>query len=130
MPSSSPEARQPARTYVRLHPQTLERLALRTAALVAEQLAHSRRTTDRPELLTAAEVSAWWGVTRGWIYQHAEELGAIRIGTGERPRLRFDEAQVARRLARPAQRRSIPETSAASNRIASNTQVAPRSKKS
>jgi hypothetical protein len=120
---------QPARAYVRLHPQTLERLAARTAALVAEQLARSPKT-DRPELLTAAEVSAWWGVKRGWIYQHAEELGAIRIGTGERPRLRFDEAQVARRLARPAQRQAIPKTSAASNRIASNTQVAPGSKQS
>jgi hypothetical protein len=121
---------QPTRAYVRLHPQTLERLAARTAALVAEQLARSQPRTDRPELLTAAEVSAWWGVKRGWIYQHAEELGAIRIGTGERPRLRFDEAQVARRLARPAQREAIPKTSAASNRIASNTQVASGSNQS
>jgi hypothetical protein len=121
---------QPARTYVRLHPQTLERLAARTAALVAEHLARAQSRTDRPELLTAAEVSAWWGVKRGWIYQHAEELGAIRIGTGERPRLRFDEAQVAQRLARPAQREATPETSAASNRIASNPQVAPGSKQS
>jgi len=96
---------QPVRALVRLHPETLERLAVRTAVLVAERLGRSQSAgQQRPELLTAAEVSAWWGVHRGWIYEHAEELGAIRIGTGPRPRLRFDTEQVTRRLARPPAR--------------------------
>lgn len=96
---------QPAQTLravVRLHPDTVERLAARTAVLVAERLGRSQPASQqRQGLLTAAEVSEWWGLHRGWVYQHAQELGAIPITTGQRPRLRFDPEQVARRLARP-----------------------------
>lgn len=96
----------PVRTVVvRLHPDTVERLATRVAAHVAQQLEHSPSIDQqRPGLLTAAEVSKWWGVHRSWVYQHAHELGAIPIGTGERPRLRFDPEQVALRLAQPRSR--------------------------
>jgi hypothetical protein len=97
---------QPLRAVVHLHPDTVERLAARTAVLVAERLERSQPAREqRPGLLTAAEVSEWWGLHRGWVYQHAEELGAIPITTGRRPRLRFDPEQVARRLARPPARR-------------------------
>ena len=93
---------QPLRAVVRLHPDTVERLAARTAVLVAERLGHSQPAhQQRPGLLTAAEVSEWWSLHRGWVYQHAKELGAIPITTGPRPRLRFDPERVARRLARP-----------------------------
>lgn len=87
---------------MRLDPSTLERLAVRTAELLVERFEASKPAGRQlPELLTAAQVSAWWGVHRGWVYEHASELGAIRIGSGQRPRLRFDPAQVARRLVRP-----------------------------
>jgi hypothetical protein len=45
------------------------------------------------------------GVTRAFVYQHARTLGAIRIGSGETGRLRFDpEVALAAREARsPAQ---------------------------
>lgn len=97
---------QPVRAVVvRLHPDTVERLATRVAVRVAQQLEHSPSVDQqRPGLLTAAEVSEWWGVHRSWVYQHAHELGAIHIGTGERPRLRFDPEQVALRLAQPRSR--------------------------
>ena len=39
--------------------------------------------------LTAAEVAQLLHVTREWVYQHADELGAVRLGGGRRPRLRF-----------------------------------------
>jgi hypothetical protein len=29
-------------------------------------------------------------VSRGFVYEHADELGAIPLGSGPRPRLRFD----------------------------------------
>lgn len=98
--NSHPSTR-PASTLVRLDPNTVERLAARTAELLADRLDRSKPAGQQlPELLTAAEVSAWWGVHRGWVYEHASELGAVRIGNGKRPTLRFDAAQITRRLAR------------------------------
>lgn len=39
--------------------------------------------------LDAQEVAERLGVSREWVYEHAGELGARRIGSGRRPRLRF-----------------------------------------
>jgi hypothetical protein len=84
---------------LRLDAAVIEVLALRVAELLANQLPTPPSATGAPgRLLSATEVSEWWGVSRGWVYEHATELGAIRIGDGERPRLRFDPEQVARRL--------------------------------
>ena len=78
---------------VRLAPESVEALARRLAELLApSQPAGPRR------LLTAAEVSEWWGVERSWVYAHADDLGARRLGAGPRPRLRFDPDDVAERL--------------------------------
>jgi hypothetical protein len=51
----------------------------------------------RPEttgLLDAAQVAQQLGVSREWVYSHAEELGGQRIGSGSRPRLRFDPTRI------------------------------------
>jgi hypothetical protein len=40
-------------------------------------------------LVDAATVARVFGVERDWVYAHATELGAIRLG-GEKGRLRFD----------------------------------------
>lgn len=48
------------------------------------------RRDSTPQLVDAAAVAAMLGVTRGWVYEHASELGAVRLGAGTRPRLRFD----------------------------------------
>lgn len=86
---------------LRLDLAGIELLAARVADLIAQRLAPQPPAPTRPDRLSAAEVSKWWGVSRGWVYRHAAELGAVRIGDGERPRLRFDPEQVARRLDRP-----------------------------
>jgi predicted DNA-binding transcriptional regulator AlpA len=39
--------------------------------------------------LDATAVAERLGMTREWVYEHASELGAVRIGGGSRPRLRF-----------------------------------------
>ena len=85
---------------VRLDPETIEVLARR----LAELLGGTETERRREQLLSAEEVSRWWGVSRRWVYDHAERLGARRIGTGSRPRLRFDPEDVADQLGEPGGR--------------------------
>ncbi len=82
---------------VRLDPESIEAIARRLAELMAGA------ETPRPHrrLISAEEVSELWGVSRRWVYDHAERLGARRLGTGRRPRLRFDPDEVAERLGDP-----------------------------
>lgn len=47
--------------------------------------------------LDAAALARELGVERDWVYEHAEQLGAIRLG-GPKGRLRFDRDEVSRRL--------------------------------
>jgi hypothetical protein len=67
-----------------------EAIARRVAELVA----------PRPPapLLTAEQVAAMLQVRAEWVYEHAAELGALRLGSGGRGRLRFDAEQVRERL--------------------------------
>ncbi len=48
-------------------------------------------------LVDAATLAAELGVGRSWVYAHRGELGAIQLGTGSKPRLRFD-SEVARNV--------------------------------
>lgn len=66
----------------RLEEPELELLARRVAELVA----------PRPpvRLIDAREAAGLLGVSRDYIYAHAEEFGVIRVGSGRRARLRFD----------------------------------------
>ena len=54
---------------------------------------------DPGELWTARRVAAHYAVGVHFIYAHADDLGAIRLGAGPRPRLRFDPAVVRARWA-------------------------------
>lgn len=53
---------------------------------------------DVPRLLTAAQLAAFLNVDPAWVYAHAEELAAWRLGSGPKARLRFDLDEVRRRL--------------------------------
>jgi hypothetical protein len=68
------------------------------AACVVEQM----REVVRPQLwfglADAAEVARRLRVHESWVYAHADELGVIRLGEGEKARLRFDLGRVARAL--------------------------------
>lgn len=48
-------------------------------------------------LWTARHVAAHYEVGVRFVYQHADELGCIRLGGGRRPRLRFDPRIVRER---------------------------------
>lgn len=84
-----------------LAPESIEAVAQRVAELVGAAAESGARRRER---ITAEEVSRWWGVGRRWVYDHADELGARRLGSGRRPRLRFDPDEVAERLGPPDRR--------------------------
>jgi hypothetical protein len=83
---------------VKLTPSEIDAIVSRVAELLRSAPA-ARPARSMPRLMTAAEIARWCGVERSWVYAHAEQLGARRIGTGERPRLRFDPAEVSERIA-------------------------------
>lgn len=85
----------------RLDDETIEAIAIRVAELI-EQRSSERR------LVTAAELAERLGFARSTIYEKAGELGAIRIGTGPRARLRFDLDQVAEKLGGERQKLTSP----------------------
>jgi hypothetical protein len=61
----------------------------RIAVAVADEL-EARRSPSNGALLTAAQKAQQLGVTTGYVYAHADELGAIRLPSGGRkPRLRY-----------------------------------------
>jgi hypothetical protein len=91
---------------LRLAPESIEALASRLAELVGSNLPASV-TEPEKKMLSAAEVSQRWGVSRRWVYDHAEGLGAVALGGGPRPRLRFDPDEVAERLGSPGPGRRL-----------------------
>jgi hypothetical protein len=90
---------------VRLDGEQLEQLAQRVAGLLADRLQPAAPPPPRRaarELMTAAQVAQWWRLDRSWVYDHADQLGVIKLGTDSRPRLRFDPDHVAHALGLPA----------------------------
>lgn len=79
----------------RLHPDDLRELARQ----IADELTLRAVVPSLPVLVDATAIARQFGLSRDTVYERADELGAIRIGDGPRPRLRFDPARVADRLA-------------------------------
>ena len=70
----------------RLADLLVDRLAARLGGLMPERA---------EPLVDAVEIARLFGRTRSWVYEHAGELGAVRLGSGPRPRLGFSPARVA-----------------------------------
>jgi hypothetical protein len=77
------------RTAIGLDQDAVEAIAVRVVELLES------RSGGR--FVTAEELSRRLGISRSTVYDKAEELGAIRLGTGPRARLRFDLEQVVAR---------------------------------
>jgi hypothetical protein len=74
---------------VELTADAIEQIATRVVELLREDTEERHR--DRGGgLIDAAQLAQRLGVSREWVYEHANELGAITLGGGPRPRLRFD----------------------------------------
>jgi len=74
---------------VTLAPTDVE-LVEAVAQRVAELLRQDAPTPGA--LVDAQTLAALLGVSRAHVYRNAGKLGAVRLGDGERPRLRFDPA--------------------------------------
>lgn len=72
---------------------SVEAVARRVVELLRTE-SHSPRAR---RLVDAATLAAELGVERSWVYTHRAELGAIQLGAGSKPRLRFD-VDIAREL--------------------------------
>jgi hypothetical protein len=74
-------------TMIELTPQAVEQVAVRVAQLLRREPA---QTSVAPGWMTAKELAGYLKVNPAWIYEHADELGAIRTGAGPKARMRFD----------------------------------------
>lgn len=77
---------------IKLDAETVEKIARRVVELL------ERHGLQRRELVDAAELARRFGIERSWVYTHAIELGAVKLGNGAKPRLRFDPEIAARVL--------------------------------
>jgi hypothetical protein len=82
----------PAR--IKLDPQATEAIARKVVELLEIRGLQAR------ELVDAAELAKRFGIERSWVYSHAIELGAVKLGSGAKPRLRFDPKIATRVLRR------------------------------
>lgn len=64
-------------------------------------------------MVDAAELARRFGIERAWVYSHAIELGVVKLGSGAKPRLRFDP-EIAARMLRKADEKSAADPPARS----------------
>lgn len=76
----------------RMHPEDLERLADLIADRLAERLSSSPPTAA---LVDVKALASLLGVSADFVYEHARELGGVKLGSGPRAPWRFD-VQTAR----------------------------------
>jgi len=82
---------------VDLTPQAIEQIATRVAQLL-HRAQHNQEHTEPREpvgMVTVAQLATYLKLSTAWVYEHADKLGAIRIGDGPKARIRFD-LQVAK----------------------------------
>lgn len=89
-PVARPADGAPGASAARLASEDVERIAER----VVELLQQRQEAAAAPvRFVDAATLAATLGVKRDWVYAHAKQLGAIRLG-GPYGRLRFDLNQL------------------------------------
>lgn len=92
------------------------------ADAIAERVADRLSAKDVPlshQFVSAAEVARELNVGRQWVYEHAEQLGARRLGDGPRARLRFDlETVRAASVCYASKRSQSPNVSAGAETVA------------
>lgn len=80
-------------TRIKFDRQAIEAIARRVVEIL------ERQGMQQHELVDATELARRFGIERSWVYSHAIELGAVKLGSGPKPRLGFDP-QIAARVLR------------------------------
>ena len=109
-----------ASTRIKLDPPTVEAIARRVVEILEQRGLQNR------ELVDAAELARRFGIERSWVYAHAIELGAVKLGSGPKPRLRFDP-QIAARVLRKADEQTAADPPARSGKRADRPSAGGRS---
>ncbi len=78
-------------TRAYLHSESVEAVALRVVDVLRSEVVGGR-------LVDPAELARYLNVSRDYVYAHADALGAVRLGHGSRPLLRFNLAHVLEQL--------------------------------
>ena len=100
-----------ASNRIKLDPETIDAIARRAVELLEQ------RGLRKRELVDAAELARSFGIERSWVYTHAIELGAIKLGGGAKPRLRFDP-EIAARVLRKVDGKPVADPPARSGKRA------------
>ncbi len=107
------------RVAVDLTPQAVEQVASRVAQLLRhDQLRAEANAPSGPTWMTAKELALHLKLNPAWIYEHAEELGAIRTGGGPKARMRFDLHTATEALKRHQRQAPTPAPTPRSQRTA------------
>jgi len=97
------------RAAAEIGPETIEQIAHRVVELLRlDPLRAEDTESQSTKLMDARQLAKHLGLNRAWIYEHANELGAIVLGDGPRPRLRFDPEAAAQVLRTRRRRREKP----------------------
>jgi hypothetical protein len=104
-----------ASTRIRLDGKTTDAIARRVVELLEQRGLQSR------ELVDAVELARRFRIERSWVYSHAIQLGAVKLGNGSKPRLRFDP-RIAAKVLRKAGEKSAADPPARSGERAGQPQ--------
>jgi hypothetical protein len=90
---------------VQLDDASVEAVARRVVELLS-------RESGSEDWIDAAEVARRFSLSRDYVYEHADDLGAMRIGPGPKARLRFDPVKVTKALGGSSGREPRPKREA------------------
>jgi hypothetical protein len=101
-----------------MHPHDIDAVAICVVELLREE------RLVKPAHVDAAELARRLGRSRDWVYEHADELGALRTD-GKRSRLLFDVNEAVARMRREPPMPEPPPAKRLTRRTTSGVELLP-----